>query len=251
MRKNHLPFQLKGVPWIVLAALTSVAFGQLSENDVIKRIEQAQWAKETNLLGYSVTETYTVVRNGETTPAASLVVRTVYKKDKGKNYTDVKSRTGSGAVQRLVLNKILKREEEISQDDTRKHILITTDNYNMKLSGEETVGGRKCLVLDLKAKTKSPYLLDGQAWIDSETYELVRIQGRPNEKPSFWTGRPLIDRNYKDTKGFPLATKARAESHSLLFGTTVVVIEYSEYDVTVAPQTRELHSDAYHIPVRR
>lgn len=133
-----------------------------------------------------------------------------------------------------MLNKILQREEEISRNNTRKHLLITSDNYYMKLSREDTVAGRKCFVLDLKARTKSPYLLDGQAWIDSNTYELVRIQGRPNERPSFWTGRPLIDRNYEDRKGFPLATSARAESHSLFFGTTVVFIEYSDYDV-IAP----------------
>jgi hypothetical protein len=235
VRKKKLPFHLKAVVCIVAAVLTSAALGQSSEDELIKRTEQAQWAKETNLLGYSVTERYKVVRNGETQPAAVLEVRTVYKKDKGKDYSNVTSRTGSGALQKLVLNKILKREEELSQNDTRKHLLITSDNYDMKLSGEDNIGGRKCFVLNLKAKTKSPYLLDGQAWIDSQTYELVRVQGRPNEKPSFWTGRPLIDRNYEDKKGFPLATSARAESNSLFFGTTVVFIEYSDYDVNRAP----------------
>ena len=235
LSKNNLLFQSKVVAWIVAAVFTSAAFGQTSEDEVIKRTEQAQWTKESNLLGYTVTERYKVVRNGETQPAAALEVRTVYKKDKGKDYTDIRSRTGSGPLQKLVLNKILKREEEISQNDTRKHLLITSDNYNMKLSGENTLRGRKCFVLNLKARTKSPYLLDGQAWIDSETYELVRIQGRPNERPSFWTGRPLIDRNYEDKMGFPLATTARAESSSLFFGTTVVFIEYSDYDVTRAP----------------
>jgi hypothetical protein len=233
--KDNLLFRSKAVVWVVAAVITSAAFGQTSEDEVIRRTEEAQRAKETNLLGYTVTERYKVVRNGETQPAAVLEVRTVYTRDKGKDYSDIKSRTGSGALQKLVLNKILQREEEISRNDTRKHILITSDNYNMKLSGNDTIGGRKCFVLNLKARTKSPYLLDGQAWIDSQTYELVRIQGRPNERPSFWTGRPLIDRNYEDKMGFPLAITARAESNSLFFGTTVVFIEYSDYDVTRAP----------------
>src|SRR6267143_1938441 len=96
LSKNNLLFQSKVVAWIVAAVFTSAAFGQTSEDEVIKRTEQAQWTKESNLLGYTVTERYKVVRNGETQPAAALEVRTVYKKDKGKDYTDIKSRTGSG-----------------------------------------------------------------------------------------------------------------------------------------------------------
>ena len=36
-------------------------------------------------------------------------------------------------------------------------------------------------------------------------------------------------RQYMQLQGFPMATHARAESNSMLFGRTVVTIDYSDY----------------------
>lgn len=233
--KNLLPLRVSAVGlWVIALTLSSAALGQQQEEEVIRGTEQAQWAKETRLSAYSVTEQYRVLRSEETKPAATLTVRTVYTRDKGKDYSGIISRDGSSALQKLLLDRILKREEEISRKDNRKHVLITSDNYVMKLSGEETIKGRKCWVLKLTPRTKSPHLLDGQAWVDSQTYALLRIQGRPSARPSFWAGRPLITRDYNDEiHGFPLAIHAEAESNSLIFGTTKVIIDYKDYDVTL------------------
>jgi hypothetical protein len=222
--------------WMVSVVLASFAFGQDEEAELIKRIGEAQWAKETKLINYSVSEEYSVLRNGGSQPAATLKVRTSYTHDKGKDYSKVVSRSGSPALQRLLLNRILKGEEEISQMDSRKHILITSDNYTMRRSGEDaTIQGRKCRVLELVPRAKSPYLLQGRVWVDSQTYEVIRIEGRPSARPSIWTGRPLITRDYVDIAGFPLAVSARVEANSLFFGTTVVVIEYKDYEVNHLP----------------
>jgi hypothetical protein len=43
-------------------------------------------------------------------------------------------------------------------------------------------------------------------------------------------------RQYEQIDGFPMATHARAESNSMLFGRTVVTIDYSDYHLQLAPQ---------------
>ena len=40
------------------------------------------------------------------------------------------------------------------------------------------------------------HLLKGRAWVDAKTFSLVKLEGKQSASPSFWTGRPLIVRDY-------------------------------------------------------
>ena len=42
-------------------------------------------------------------------------------------------------------------------------------------------------------------------------------------------------RQYESIDGYPMATHARAESNSWLFGRTVVTIDYSDYHLELSP----------------
>jgi len=41
-------------------------------------------------------------------------------------------------------------------------------------------------------------------------------------------------RQYAQVDGFPMATRARAESDSFLFGRTTVTVDYSDYHLEVS-----------------
>ena len=74
------------------------------------RIDATVHARETNLLGYTVTEHYTVFRNhDEQHPAADMVVKTTYRRDVGKNFSIV-SLTGS-MLMRKMLEEVLATEK--------------------------------------------------------------------------------------------------------------------------------------------
>jgi hypothetical protein len=71
--------------------------------------------------------------------------------------------------------------------------------------------------------------LDGRVWVDAQNFHLVRVEGRPSAKPSFWAGHPWISRDYQDVQGVSLATYSKSESKNLFWGTTAVIIQYDDY----------------------
>jgi hypothetical protein len=207
-----------------------VADSAAPEETVIRGVDQAELRRETDLAGYTVTEHYSI-RNYRFSSAAEMMVATVYKKGEGKTYK-VLSRSGSAMLQSSVFDRMLQEEKTMSRGDTRRQALVTSANYAMKLTGEETLSGRPCEVLELTPRKKSAHLLKGRAWVDSKDYSLVKIEGRPTASASFFVGRPLVTREYESVDGFSLARRSHAVSDGLFLGKTELTIEYNDYHVT-------------------
>lgn len=120
----------------------------------------------------------------------------------------------------------------MSRGATRQEALVTSVNYKMRLIAEELIRGWKCEVLELLPRTKGPHVLKGRAWVDSEDYSLVRIEGKASVSPSFLAGRPMIIREYEKTEGFSLAKPSHATSDSIFLGHRELTIEYNDYKRT-------------------
>jgi hypothetical protein len=90
-------------------------------------------------------------------------------------------------------------------------------------------------VLEVAAKQKASNLIDGELWVDAKDGSIVRLDGVASKSPSAFAGTTHMMRQYVDLDGYPMATHARAESSSALFGRTVVVIDYSQYHLDLSP----------------
>jgi hypothetical protein len=105
----------------------------------------------------------------------------------------------------------------------------------LKAGGNQLVDGRDCFVLALIPKRKTPYLIDGTLWVDSKDYTIVQVQGTGSKSPSVFTGPTQMVRQYSNVSGFAEATHAQAVSNSLMFGQTIVKIDYQDYQVQLRP----------------
>jgi hypothetical protein len=197
---------------------------------VVQGIESAQRYKDQCLGGVTLTERYTV-KNSHFNDPATMTVHVTYTKGAGKAY-QVISRSGPSLLQRRVLDRLLEEEGAMSRGQERQRALLTSANYSMELAGTEKVAGRQCYVVNLVPKSRNTHLLKGKAWVDSSTFSLVRIEGRPSASPSFWTGRPLIVRDYIPVQGFWLAQHSRATSEGFFAGTTELDVQYMDYSVS-------------------
>ncbi len=216
-----------------LAYPPDVAAASQRETEVVAAVDKAEEDREARLLGYSVQESYALLRRGDTNPSAVMDVSTTYQKDKGKTYKIVNesgSRTG-----RYVLKKILQNEEQLSHGKDRADLLITSRNYDMSLpdAAVHELHNRACLVLQIKPKRSSPYLLDGKLWVDATSYHVVRVEGTAAAAESALTGRPTIERDYTDVDGLPVAIQAKSVSNQMLLGETVLNIKYENYKLNV------------------
>ena len=211
---------------------------QLDAATVIQRVDAAVKARVDSIQGYTVTEHYAVYRNNdEIHPAAEMTVKTTYQKETGKNY-EILSQQGSSILRNLVLGAILDNEKHINQPGVREGSWFISANYEMKLQpgGTQQLDGRECYLLAITPRRKAPYLIEGTLWVNAKDGSIVQIQGTASKSSSFLTGPTKVMRKYTNVNGFAEATHARAESDSLLFGRTVVTIDYQDYQIQLRPR---------------
>jgi hypothetical protein len=204
---------------------------------VIQGVDAANQARVNNVLEFTNTEHYTVYRdNNETHPAAEMIVRDTYRKGKGKTYT-VLSESGSSIIEHYGLQPLLDNETEINLPSQVAKSWFTSANYQMHLKpGAQQVNGRTCYALSIKPLRKAPNMIEGTLWVDAANDSIVQVQGIASKRPSIFAGTTHMMRDYKEVDGYSMATHARAESSSLFFGRTVVVIEYYNYHLELRPR---------------
>jgi hypothetical protein len=210
---------------------------QLDSASVIQQVDSAVKARIDNVVGYTDTEHYAVYRyKDEIHPVAEMTVITTYQEATGKSYAII-SQTGSGIIQKLVLGKILENEKHLNEPGIREGAWITSDNYEMKQArrGIQLMDGRNCLVLTLTPKRKASFLVEGTLWVDSVDGSIVQVEGISSGNSSLLTGPTQIMRQYANVSGFPEATHLKAVSNSLMFGQTIVKIDYRDYHTQLRP----------------
>jgi len=204
---------------------------------VIRLIDAAVQRRFEHVLGFTDIEHYAVFRGrDETHPAAEMTVKTTYKKGVGKSY-EVQSQSGSAIVQRFGLRPLLDNEKIVNLPGNVERSWFNSANYQMKLrpGGVVQLDGRDCYVLDVTAKRKAPNMINGELWVDARDGSIVKLDGIASKSPSPLAGPTHLMRQYMELDGYPMGTHARAESNSALIGRTVVVIDYGEYHLELAP----------------
>jgi hypothetical protein len=224
---------------LVAVAGASLAIAAISAQPdsaaVVRGIDAEVAGRVENVLGFTDIERYAVYRSGdETHPAAQMTARDTYKKGKGKTYT-ILSQNGSALLLKYGLRPLLQNEESLNEPGKVDESWFTSANYAMRLKpgGLQKANGRECYALDITPRRKAPNMIDGTLWVDARDYSIVKVQGIASERPSVFAGTTHMTRDYVNIDGYPMATHARAESKSFLFGRTVVTIEYSDYHLQV------------------
>jgi hypothetical protein len=225
---------------MVLVTVFSARMGAtpgLDSAAVIHGIDRSVMHRDDNVLGYTVTEHYTVFRKGDDEhPAAQMTVKTTYAKDAGKSY-QILSESGPALLRREVLESALENEKSLNEPANRVHELITSANYDMTVRGRAAADGRDCFVVAIVPRHNAAYLFKGRIWVDARTEDIVRLEGVATKSASMLTGPAQVVRSYAEVDGFPMATHASATVSSWLLGTTRVEIEYTGYEIT--RKTRE------------
>jgi outer membrane lipoprotein-sorting protein len=195
--------------------------------DIVTRMAAHDLARQASIEGYAGTRRY-VLENHKYHKHAEMLVQVQGDRD-GTKHFDVVSEEGWGGARKHVLHKMLESETETSRPENRANARLIPENYDFALVGSERVAGRAAYVLEIKPKRNDKFLFEGRIWVDAEDYALVRAEGKPAKKPSFWTKSIHFVQVYQKCGAvwFPLSTQSATEAH--LFGTTDVSIEYFGY----------------------
>jgi hypothetical protein len=181
------------------------------------------------LLNYTAFRTYQVIDlKGKV--HAEVAGRMEYRAPDQKKFV-VMSEKGSGLVRRLALNALIASEIETAAGKQHHDSAISPENYTLDLLGEQQVGPYRCFVVQAVPKRKDKYLFEGKVWIDADDYAVVRIEGHPATKLSFWIQRADFVRQYQKIGGFWLPQRDMTFVDVRLYGKKVLTIDHHDYSV--------------------
>jgi hypothetical protein len=199
-----------------------------SGDEIIARVEIENARRHALLKDYSIALQYTL-QNARFGKRAAAGVLMRYRQIEGERYT-VLTRSGSGSLN-SVIDKVLASETDASVPPESAHHQINGANYRVRFLGTELAAARSCYVLELTPRVKSRFLIVGKAWVDAESYGMVRLEGQFAASTSIWIGAPTLSEQFVEVQGFWLPAHVRSVSSSLLLGPSEMNIFFSNYNL--------------------
>jgi hypothetical protein len=138
---------------------------------------------------------------------------------------NVISATGSGLIRDHVLLKALETERRTHNERTGPQLDLTPENYEF---GPEEAGTDDLARIPLRARRTSQMLLNGFVTVTRGDADIVRVDGRLSQTPSWWTRRVDIVRRYARIAGVrvPIEMSSRADVRMVGESTFVMTYDY-------------------------
>lgn len=197
---------------------------------VVQTVNEAASGREAGIAKMVSTRRYTL-RNKRWQKDAVMHVRIVSEPGSAKRFEILALENAEG-LQKKVFTKLLEAEVEASRSDSGEADSgITLANYDFTHMGREVINGRECLVLQLKPKRNSKYLLEGKAWIDPKERAILRVEGKTARSISFWIGKPHVVQEFRKVDDVWVAATNRSVSDVKFLGRTELQVEFVDYDI--------------------
>jgi hypothetical protein len=222
---------LKTMTLAVAAALQGFA-GEVTAEDIVAKLVEQDHARQSQLGAYTYLCRYKLDNKNR---HAEMLVRWIRQIDGVKSYA-ILTETGDGGVRSHVFHKLLEAEVEASKPAERGRARITPENYGFQMLGRETMGDRDAYVLELEPKIQAKYLTRGRIWVDACDFAVMRVEGEPAHKVSFWTKKVDFVQTFEKNGTFWLASWNHSVTDARLFGIADLTLEYFDYDLQHAPE---------------
>jgi hypothetical protein len=210
----------------------------VTESQLFAELDAHNELRKSALHDYTVLRTYQVIDlKGKV--HAEEIGRMEFRAPDQKAFT-ITAESGSKLVRHTALNPLISSEIEAAAGKTHHDSSITVANYSMDLLGEQQVGPYRCFVAQAIPRRKDKYLFEGKLWIDVDDYAVVRIEGHPAKKLSFWIQRADFVRQYQKIDGFWLPQKDQTHVQVRLYGKKVLTITHQDYVVNAAQKKKEM-----------
>jgi hypothetical protein len=216
-----------------LAGDNSSKTAPTSSHDIIRRLVLANQARFDALRAYEGDRQYRIEYRGfPKTLAAEMTVRMKYRFPDVKEFTIVRE-SGSKLLLNRVLHRLLDSEKEASNEENRKQVALTLENYSFETSAAQA-DETQDIELNVKAKAKNKFLYNGRIWVNPKDYAVTRIEAEPAKNPSFWIKGTDITHAYTKVGDFWLPAHNQSVSRIRVGGRATLTIDYTNYHITDA-----------------
>jgi len=127
-----------------------------------------------------------------------------------------------------VIANYLKAEVESAQGTS--NVSITPQNYKFKYKGTQDWNGRSGVRFAAETTRKEDRPVQGELWLDAETYMPVREEGSFVKSPSFMLKKVQFVREYELQNGVsvPQRTESRVETRCWSRGADINYLTFSK-----------------------
>jgi len=130
---------------------------------------------------------------------------------------------GSEYIRSKVFRTSLETERKMWADGSPARAALTAANYEFVDAGLQPDG---LASLKLTPRRKGELLIDGSIFVNPDSGDLVRLEGRLVKSPSFWTRRVEIVRHYKRFAGVRMPVSLESVAHILIAGKATFKVSY-------------------------
>jgi hypothetical protein len=139
---------------------------------------------------------------------------------------EILEETGSGIIRSRVLRAALEAEKSAKQGAQRTRAALTMANYEFDEAVDAGEGRHR---IGIHPRRKEPMMIKGSIVLTSTDADLVRVQGVLVKRPSFWTRRVEIVRDYARIAGTRLPVSMTSTADVLFVGKSTFEMRY-EYE---------------------
>lgn len=153
---------------------------------------------------------------------AMVEARTALDPVRGFTY-EIVSEEGSSVIRRKVLIAALEAERMAIGSSDARSAALTHANYEFLAVSE---AHNELSKVDVRPRRKHVMLIDGSLFLDSDSADLVRVEGELSQRPSFWTRRVRIVRDYARVEGVHVPVSMRSTADVLIVGASSFSMTY-------------------------
>jgi len=169
-------------------------------------------------------------RGGKMT--ASIEAWTSLDLEHGFSY-DVTKSEGSSIIQSKVLLRALDTEKENAQSATSKaQSALTPANYEFLEISPLT---DSTVRIDVRSRRKHVMLINGHLVVESNSADLVRVEGDLSKRPSFWTRHVNVVREYDRIGGVHVPISMKSTADVLIVGNSTFSMDYKYSEINGKP----------------
>jgi hypothetical protein len=164
--------------------------------------------------------------------SATLEAWTSLDPQHGFNY-EITAADGSAVIQKHVLTKALDAEKEAVQSVTNKaQSALTPANYEFL---DVSPMSDRMVRVDVRPRRKHVMLIDGHLVLESDSADLVRLEGDLSQRPSFWTRHVHVVREYDRIGGVHVPISMKSTADVLIVGNSTFSMDYRYAEINGKP----------------
>jgi hypothetical protein len=147
---------------------------------------------------------------------------------------EITSEEGSAIIRRKVLIAALQAEQMAVGKSDRAQSALTPANYEfLGISPESD----RLVKMDVRPRRKHVMLVHGALFIEADSADLVRVEGELSQRPSIWTRRVHVVREYDRVAGVHVPVSMRSTADVLLVGSSSFAMTYRYVEINGKPVT--------------